>query len=58
VLHQDYNMLTSKPSKYEGVAIVHQKAFDLRPFKEDQWTLNYIFGKLEGTIILAVYLNP
>jgi exonuclease III len=57
-LHQEYDSIISKPSKYEGVAVFFKKRLEVRPYKEDQWTSNYIFGKMNNTIIVSVYINP
>ena len=57
-LHHNYASLISKPDKYEGVAIFYKRELELRPFKEHLWTNNYIFGKMNKTIVVSVYLNP
>ena len=57
-LHHNYASLISKPDKYEGVAIFYKREIELRPFKEHLWTSNYIFGKMNKTIVVSVYLNP
>ena len=57
-IHQDYASLISKPANYEGCAIFYRKELEIRPFREHQWTLNYIFAKMHKTIIISVYLNP
>jgi exonuclease III len=57
-IHQDYASLISKPASYEGCAIFYKKELEIRPFREHFWTLNYIFAKMDRTIIISVYLNP
>ena len=57
-LHHNYASIISKPDKYEGVAIFYKRELELKPFKEHLWTSNYIFGKMNKTIIASIYLNP
>ena len=56
--HQDYSCILSKPCRYEGCAIFYKKEIDIRPYKEEKWTQNYIFAKMDNTIVIAIYLNP
>ena len=40
------------------MAIIYKKEMELSPYKEEQWTSNYIFAKMDNTILASIYINP
>ena len=57
-LHHDYQGLLSPPEKYQGVAIYAKHSVNAIPHRQEAWTPNYVFCKIEDLIIMSVYVNP